>query len=80
MAQEIIVKQICPQCGGDGWFGATSGPDGQGPHPCHWRDCNQTGYITLGKFILDPGTDDLQDKHEDILEKLDDILEKLNGM
>lgn len=76
MAQ-YTVKQICPQCQGDGWFGATQGPGGQGPHACAWSDCAGTGYVTLGYVEVDPSTADLQDRHQDILDKLDDIIELL---
>jgi len=77
MSNKIDVYQICPQCGGDGLYGETHGPDGQGSMPCNWTGCNGTGYILLGFFELDPSLGDLQDKHEDILDKLDDVLELL---
>ena len=86
MAQ-IELRMICPQCQGDGWYGATHGPGGQGDIPCAWKDCAGTGYISFGyvegdgiTVELDPSTEDLQDKHQDILDKLEDIKELIEDL
>ena len=77
---EVEIKRVCPQCQGDGLFGAVNGPHGSGDKPCDWNGCNQTGYISFGKFILDPSMDDLQDKHQDILDKIEDIKELIQEL
>lgn len=77
MAQNVVVKQVCPQCGGDGLYGAVSGPQGSGAKTCNWTGCEGTGYIELGFVTLDPGLEDVINKLNDVLNKCDDILEKL---
>jgi chromosome segregation ATPase len=67
MATEVTLKQICPQCAGDGVYGG----GGENPTlPCNWLDCNQTGYITWGKFIMEP----------DIAEVLAQLLANLEAL
>jgi DnaJ-class molecular chaperone len=77
MAQEIELFLKCVQCNGTGVFQSAHGP-GSGSIPCNWPGCNGTGFISKGKFIIDPGNDDVADKCDDILEKCGDILAKLN--
>lgn len=77
MAQEITLKQVCVQCGGTGIYGAATPPHTGGPFTCQWQDCNGTGYMTFGKFIIDPGTNELDAKLDDIYDKIEDILDKL---
>ena len=76
--QEVTLYQACPQCGGTGEYKPATGPGTGGPYECQWDDCDGTGFITWGKYSVNPGSDDLLDKINDVLDKCNDILEKLN--
>ena len=75
---ETEYFEKCPQCDGTGFHQSSHGPAANGSVPCNWPGCNGTGFISRGKFTLDPSTEDIAGKCEDILEKCSDILEKLN--
>lgn len=75
MAQEIELFLKCPQCSGTGMHRCCD-PKGASI-PCNWPGCNGTGFISKGKFTVDPGNDDVVNKCNDILDKCNDILEKL---
>ena len=61
------IHQVCPQCDGDGVWGA------EPEQSCN--TCGGVGYIT--RFKIDDVADIL-DKCNDIIDKLDDIWEKIN--
>lgn len=76
MSQEIELFEKCPQCNGTGKFQPAHGQGGA-EIDCNWPGCIN-GFISIGKFIIDPGNDDVLDKCNDILNKCNDIFEKLN--
>ena len=78
MAQEIIYKVKCAQCGATGIY-AKPGMGG-GEMTCPWPGCNGTGQIERGIIELDPGTDDLMDKLNDVMDKLNDLEEKIDEL
>lgn len=75
---EIELFEKCKQCSGTGTHQSSHGPGANAAIPCNWPGCNGTGFLSRGKFTLDPSTEDIVDKCEDILDKCNDILEKLN--
>lgn len=82
MTQEISLWVKCPQCHGTRFFTPVAEPDGSGPIPCTWPNCEEgNGFLLYGKLPYDPGLDevknDILDKCNDILTKCNDILERL---
>ena len=75
---EIELFEKCAQCSGTGMHQSAHGESANGSIPCNWPGCNGTGFLSRGKFTLDPSTGDISDKCDDILGKCEDILEKLN--
>jgi len=69
MAQEIIIKNKCSACGGDGLIPNYSSGVIDGSSNCEWPGCVD-GYIEVGKFTINPGLDDILDKCNDIFEKV----------
>ena len=65
MAQEIQLKVKCKQCGGSGIYNYPG--VGGGSQTCPWPGCEE-GWISVDKFEIDPGIDDILDKCNDILE------------
>ena len=78
MADEIELFEKCTQCSGTGFHQSSHGQTVNGSIPCNWPGCNGTGFLSRGKFTLDPSTGDIVDKINDVLEKCNDILAKLN--
>ena len=75
---EIELFEKCAQCNGTGMHRSAHGEGTSSAIPCNWPGCNGTGFISHGKFQLDPSTGDIVDKVNDVLEKCNDILDKLN--
>ncbi len=80
MAQELTLYQICPQCNGDGLYAPAHGTGGSGDLTCNWMDCAGTGYITFGKYTLDPGNDDLTDGHGDLSSEHSDLSDEITAV
>lgn len=62
MAQTLIVKQICAQCGGDGEYRSKESSGEETVLPCPWPGCNGTGSYEICRIEVDPGTDDISAK------------------
>ena len=75
---ETELFEKCTQCSGTGSHQSSHGPGSNPAIPCNWPGCNGTGFLSRGKFTLDPSTGDIVDKLDDVLGKCADILEKLN--
>lgn len=73
---ELFEK--CSQCAGTGMHRSAHGESSSPSIPCNWPGCNGTGFLSRGKFALDPSTGDVVDKINDVLNKCNDILTKLN--
>ena len=73
----IVIKEVCPRCGGTGIDKTYPSVEGVPEKPC--ENCDAIGVREIGfSEDLDTRLADLEDKVNDVLDKVNDIKEKVD--